>query len=535
MCGIFLFIGKENIDGKRKAILETEFQKIRHRGPDSSRIRYYNENVMIGFHRLAITDPTDSGMQPFEDERYVSVTNGEIFNYLDFKFPLTSHSDCEVILPLFKKCGGDISQMLSQLDGEFATIIYDTVTSNVWFAVDELRVRPLFIGVDDNGIYLASEQKSLTSCKNVYPVPSGCYGTITNNFYEIYRYFSCEKIPILDINISMESACSRLRNLIIENLSLKIITNQDYGFLLSGGLDSSLLAGIGAKLVSPFRIRTFTVGFDKNASDVVAARKVAKYIDSIHTELIFTFEEGLEILRDVIRFNESWDQTTCRASVPMSLAIRKIKKLYPEIRIIFSGEIVDELLMGYLEWQNAPNLEAAKIHSIKRLTDITYFDGLRADRVVSSVGMELRLPYFSKKILNFVLSLPTELLAPSHNGGIEKYLLRRAFQNQGYIPEEILWRTKNAFSDATSIIGKNSWKEFLKSYAEKEITDSRFAAREKLYFDNPPQTKEDMLYREIFDSFNYKSTTIPYKWISEWSPPGTTDSSATALPNFKEV
>jgi len=189
--------------------------------------------------------------------------------------------------------------------------------------------------------------------------------------------------------------------------------------------------------------------------------------------------------------------------------------------------------MGYLEWKSAPSLDAAKEHVVKRVRDVTYFDGLRADRTVSNYGMELRLPFFSREILDFVLSLSPELLAPSSNNSIEKYLLRKAFEGLNYIPEEVLWRVKSAFSDATSIVGQSSWKEALKSHAEREISDSRFASRKELYPDNTPQTKEDMLYRDIFTDLGYHSNCIPYKWLPEWTY-GITDSSATELPGFKE-
>jgi len=529
MCGIFFFIGNNPI--KHKAKLEKQFSKIKHRGPDASRIRYYNSNVMMGFHRLAITDPTETGMQPFEDNRYICLCNGEIYNYKQlissYSLNVKSHSDCEVILPLFLK-NKNIESLCNKLDGEFAFIIYDTLTQKILFGVDEIRARPLFLGLDKDGLYLASEQKAIKDCQVVIPIPSGCCGVIENGEYFMESYYKYD-IPILphtDPHIT-------LRELLLENVSKKLNPEREYGFLLSGGLDSSLVCGIAAKLLSPTRIHTFTVGFDKNASDIIAARKVAQHIDSIHTEFIFTYEDGIQILKDVIYANESWDQTTTRASIPMSLLCRAIKEKHPEMGVIFSGEVSDEVFMGYLEWQSSPSLEEARNHLIKRVRDVTYFDGLRADRTVSCYCMELRLPFFSREILDFVLSLSPELLAPSHNNNIEKYLLRKAFDELNYIPQEILWRTKAAFSDASSIVGLTSWKEALKNNAEKEITDSRFNCREILYPDNTPQTKEDMLYREIFQELGYHSNCIAYKWLPAWNE-GVTDSSATELPGFKE-
>ena len=537
MCGIFFFIGNKAI--KRKKELEKKFYKIKHRGPDASQIRYYNSNVMVGFHRLAIIDPTGAGMQPFENQRYACVVNGEIYNYKQliqgYSLDVETHSDCEVILPLFLK-DMNIESLCHKLDGEFAFIIYDTFTKTVFFAVDEIRARPLFLGESEEGIYLCSEQKSLKHCDKVIPIPSGCYGKIQDGESShkfVYSFTNYYNFNISSITREEDRPDLYLRKLLMENVSKKLHPEREYCFLLSGGLDSSLICGIAAKLCAPNRIHTFTVGFDKNASDVIAARKVAKHIDSIHTEFIFSYEDGVRMLRDVINANESWDQTTTRASTPMSLCCREIKKRHPEMAVVFSGELSDELFMGYLEWKRAPTLKDAKEHVVKRLRDVTYFDGLRADRTVSSYGMELRLPFFSREILDFVLSLSPELLAPSHNEGIEKYLLRKAFDELNYIPDEVLWRTKNAFSDATSIVGVTSWKEFLKSYAEKEITDSRFNESKELYPDNTPQTKEDMLYRDIFTDLGYHSNCIPYKWLPEWTY-GITDSSATVLEGFKE-
>ena len=531
MCGIFFYIGNKTI--RRKKDLEKKFYKIKHRGPDASRIRYYNSNVMVGFHRLAIIDPTDSGMQPFENKRYTCVTNGEIYNYKnlvqEYSLDVKTHSDCEVILPLFLK-DMNIESLCNKLDGEFAFIIYDTVTKTVFFAVDEIRARPLFLGESEDGIYLCSEQKSLKDCYKVIPVPSGCYGKIQDGEYSFSNYYNFMTSVITQPE---DRPDLYLRKLLMENVSRKLHPEREFCFLLSGGLDSSLICGIAAKLCVPTRIHTFTVGFDKNSSDVLAARKVAKHIDSIHTEFIFSYEEGIDILRSVIKANESWDQTTTRASTPMALCCREIKKKHPEMAVVYSGELSDELFMGYLEWKRAPTLKAAKEHVVKRIRDVTYFDGLRADRTVSSYGMELRLPFFSREILEFVLSLSPEILAPSHNDNIEKYLLRKAFDELNYIPEEVLWRTKNAMSDATSVVGKSSWKEFLKSYAEKEITDSRFSGAKILYPDNTPQTKEDMLYRDIFTDLGYHSNCIAYKWLPEWTY-GITDSSATELEGFKE-
>jgi asparagine synthase (glutamine-hydrolysing) len=350
---------------------------------------------------------------------------------------------------------------------------------------------------------------------------------------------------------NFDDAVVELRKLFIDNVQRKLNPERDFGFLLSGGLDSSLVCSVATSLLKN-RIRTFTGGFSgdfsggkDNAPDIIAARIVAKHIGSIHTEYIFTPAEGIAILPEVIRNNETWDQTSVRASVIMTLLLRAIKRDHPEMAVIYSGEVADELFMGYLEWQNAPNSKAARNHVIKRLQDITYFDGLRADRTISAVGCELRTPFFGKDLLNFVLSCPPEWFMHNFSlykkgRNVEKYMLRKAFDTfssseKPFLPDEILWRTKHAFSDATSIVGANSWKEQLKAHAEREVTDSRFSVRSIIYLgSNIPQTKEDMLYREIFETFGYEAKCIPYKWLPEWAPAELTDASATALSGFVE-
>jgi asparagine synthase (glutamine-hydrolysing) len=363
--------------------------------------------------------------------------------------------------------GGDkltmehIIHLCQQLDGEYAFIIYDTRDDKLFFSVDELRVRPLFLakGEFNNSMFvcLASEQKALIPFESRILIvePGTVYSTAPGLGLNISKHYNMMNItPNNDMNIIL--AAAKLRELIGDSMKRKLNPEREFCFLLSGGLDSSLACGIAAKLLSPVRIRTFTLGFDVNASDVVYARKVAKHINSIHRELIFTYSQGEAALSEVIRFNESWDQTTTRASTIMYLGVKEIKKLHPEMAVIFSGEMSDELFMGYMEWKLCSDPIASRNHVIKRLSQISQFDGLRADRMVSSHGCELRLIYFSREILDFTLHLNPELLMPGKNGGIEKYLLRFAFKGLDVIPEDVLWRTKHA--SLVNQVGKNTSK-----------------------------------------------------------------------------
>jgi asparagine synthase (glutamine-hydrolysing) len=565
MCGIFFYLSGGVLRGRDMKFLEECAYKIKHRGPDDTRIRYYGTNAMACFHRLQITDPTPEGMQPFEftdpktSETWICMVNGEIYNFEEltkkleettgFTYEPISHSDCEVVLHYFRMClygreinpAGAAEELMGVLDGEYAVVLYNTETKSAIAFTDELRVRPLFSGYDINtgSICITSEQKAIPEgfiIKALKPGTSyrvGARGAPTASYTPVPYW----KTP-LNETIQPSEAAEALRKLLIANTHAKMHPDRPYGFLLSGGLDSSLVCGIAARYCKENglpRIRTFTVGFSPKAPDVIAARLVAEHIDSMHEEIIVPYERGIELIPEIIRYNESWDQTTTRASTPMGIAAREIKRRHPEIAVIYSGEVADELFRGYLYNRIARSPKEIRADMTMRLQDITYFDGLRADRVISSQGMELRLPFFSKALLKFAYSLPVDFLDPSAHDGCEKWLVRKAFDGLEYIPQEILWRTKNAFSDATSVNTEagSQWKEMIKQTADLYVTDSRFAAREEIYPYQTPQTKEDMWYRDLFDSNSYEEKAIPYKWLPSWVE-GATDSSATTLKVFTE-
>ncbi len=558
MCGIFFYAKSSSIRGRKKKRVKCLNKRLIHRGPDHQRCEFYGSNVMMGFCRLAIMDTTIAGQQPFYslDQRYVCMVNGEIYNYkylqrwlnkkLETPIIWRTNSDCEVVVHLFEYLVREDSwvQALKTLcgdllDGEFALVIYDQTDEVVYFGTDELSVRPLFIQSHLGNFYIASEQKALHgSCKKTTRLGAGQFGRYFTGVDrdrqpDILTYHELEDIPemVIDDDIS-----EYLRNLLIKNVELKLRPDREMGFLLSGGLDSSLVCSIAARLLYPQKIRTFTVGFSPNSTDVLAAQKVAEHINSDHRTFIVSYTEGTDIIPRVIKYNESWDQTTTRASVPMALCVSWIKKTCPDIAVIYSGEVADELFMGYLYNRKPHTPEEGREDQIMRLKDIHLFDGLRADRVCASYSCELRLPFFGRDLLRFVMSLPIELVDPLQNGGIEKYILRKAFDiginDKQYLPKEILWRTKNAMSDATSV--QSGWKEHLKSFCEDQITDSRFEAGYKIYPYKTPQTKEDMYYRDIFDSYGYDETTIPYKWMSSWCDLNATDSSASTIDVFEE-
>jgi asparagine synthase (glutamine-hydrolysing) len=334
------------------------------------------------------------------------------------------------------------------------------------------------------------------------------------------------------LDITCEEAKTRIREIFIQNVKDKIhYGTRNDGFYLSGGLDSSLVAGVAAKLRGSRKLNTFTVGFSPEASDVIYARLVAKHIGSNHHEIIISEEDGLAHLEEIIRHLGTFDQTTVRASTPLYLATKWIKQKYPDIYIMYNGELADELQGGYLYFRNAPNPDAHREESIRRLDAVHNYDGLRCDRVCAAWSIEARFPFFSKALLDLVLSLPPQYLAPSEWKGTEKYLIREAFRGLGYIPEEVLWRTKNALSDATSV--KSSWKDKLKAEMDRRVSDEEFATRH-VYTHVTPDSKEDFYYRKIFEKYYAGlSNTIPYKWLPLWCG-DVKDSSASVLSVYNE-
>ena len=528
-------------------------------------------------------DPMSAGMQPFESKsgRYVCLANGEIYNHKELTAKLRSvtpykpqsHSDCEVIVHLFehllsmnKTDVKALSKLCQLMDGEFAFIIYDLVEQVIYCGTDELSCRPLFLACarGSTQICLASEQKVFVDLfdgqYDVKRLEAGhCYRFPVRPMHTMSvlleggrKYFDMSSIPVLDVEtITYDTAADKLVDLLRQNIIKKLNPEREYAFLLSGGLDSSCICGIAAAHLKTYgkRLRTFTCGFSADAPDVVAARLVASHIDSIHTEVIVPFAEVLKdesFIREVIWALESWCQTTVRASVPMKLVMRYIRRRHPEIAVVYSGEVADELLQGYLYNLQCPSPTDGREDAIKRLTDILYSDGLRSDRIPSSESFETRYPFFGKELLTFVLSLPCNYTDPTSpfNDKIEKKLLRHGLARSPvkYIPDTIIWRTKHAFSDATSV--KSSWKDAVKAHAAKYVTESRFARRQLLYPHGTPQTIEDMYYREIFDelftpkyspqSSEVAAKCIPFKWMPSWTDPSITDASATVLPCFKE-
>lgn len=485
MCGILCVIGK----GPRPSLT------LKHRGPDGSRSRQLHQCFME-FSRLAINDVSTLGMQPFESFKGMLVCNGEIYNHKEFS---DATNDCECLIPLIEKHGiFDASQMLL---GEFAMCYTDGWS--VQASRDPFGVRPLFYTKTDTAVALASEAKALLEFGTkieIFP-PGHVYDSITDSFQ---RYYSSNGV---------------MKRAFIEAIRTRVSnTDREIGFLLSGGLDSSLVASISKKFLKN-RIKTFSVGIEESP-DVLAARVMAKYLDSDHTEFRFDVEEGLDNLERVIWSLESYDTTTVRASVPMWLLSRYISQ-NSECKVILSGEGSDELFGGYLYFHYAPDVDAFSRENARRLRLIHQFDGLRADRCMAAHGLELRVPFLDINVVDAGMNMNQSLKLPTD--GIEKWYLRQLFLNE--LPPEILWRQKNGMSDAVGY----AWVKTVKEHAEKTISDEEFLSIKKNAQHNTPLTKEEALYRKIFwklfgDANDHLISEI---WRPKWT--NVTDPSATQL------
>lgn len=547
MCGIFMYFVKGGSPKFGK--VSEEFDKILHRGPDNTTLKKIvlsNGVLFIGFHRLAIMDPTENGDQPFESSNATAICNGEIYNHKSLRekyfanYPFKSNSDCEVILPMYHQFG--LKKMCEMLRGEYACMIYDHNSQTVLAASDFLRTRPLFIGYGNSGeIALGSEVKciqNLPGINEVIPFPPGVYWSTIDpkNFIPYYSFNTIQVNPKISYQEAVLGVRERFDCAVIRRLS----SDQPIGYFLSGGLDSSLCASIGQRFTSS-PIKTFTASFTKDGPDLLAARLVADHIKSKHYEYIFSIEEGIKAIHRTIKILESYCCTTVRASVPQLLLCEAIKRDHPEIKVMISGENADEVFCGYEYFKYAPTPEASRAESIRREEQVHMYDGLRPDRTVASVSMELRVPFTDQDLVEYVLTLnPEYTRAPTRQefaavtGGrpmrIEKALLREAYSD-GALPDKILYRSKMGFSDSCGL----GWVDHLKGYASTIIGDDLFAKRLDRYPDDPPRTKEEYWYRSIFELY-YPNRTglIKSHWMpqQEWFDQPIIDPSARVIGTF---
>ena len=500
------------------------FDETTSRGPDMQRINEYKD-AMLGFERLAIMGLTEEGMQPFELGKNAIVCNGEIYGFrkikkeLESEYTFKSDSDCEILLPLYEKYGTD---MFAMLDAEYACIIYDGEKEELIAARDPIGIRPLYYGYTEAGeIIFASEPKDLTGLADVImPFPPGHY--YANGQFKCYRDMTEVKSVVKD---DLDTVCKNIHDKLVEGISKRLDADAPLGFLLSGGLDSSLVCAVSAKLLDK-PIRTFAIGMKTDAIDLKYAKEVADYIGSEHTEVIITREDVIGSLEEVIHILGTYDITTIRASMGMYLLCKAIHE-QTDIRVLMTGEISDELF-GYKYTDFAPDAKSFQEEAAKRIRELHMYDVLRADRCISANSIEARVPFGDLDFVSYVMSIDPKMKLNTYNKG--KYLLRHAFEGD-YLPQDILMREKAAFSDAVG----HSLVDHLKAYAKEQYTDDEFEKLCEKYDHARPFTKESLLYRQIFEKYYPgQAEMIIDFWMPNrsWEGCNVNDPSARVLSNY---
>ncbi|MBC5787637.1 MULTISPECIES: asparagine synthase B [Clostridiaceae] len=521
MCSIMGYCGKS----MPVTTFQKGFDKTISRGPDDTRI-INTGNGLLGFHRLAIMGLQPEGMQPFFRDGNYLVCNGEIYGFRKWKkqleekgYQFQSESDCEILLPLYQEYG---VEMFQKLDAEFALILYDGKQRKYLAARDPIGIRPLFYGKDGDGAMLfASEAKNLVGlCNKITPFPPGYY-------YDGEQFVCYHDITKVDsfCNDDLETICKNIREKLITGIEKRLDSDAPLGFLLSGGLDSSLVCSVAAKLLQK-PIETFAIGMDTDAIDLKYAKEVADFIGSNHHEVIITKEDVINALPEVIALLGTYDITTIRASIGMYLVCKAIHE-QTDIRVLLTGEISDELF-GYKYTDFAPNPQEFQKESEKRIREIYCYDVLRADRCISVNSLEARVPFGDLDFVQYVMSIDPQKKMNTYGKG--KYLLRHAFEGD-FLPNSILMREKAAFSDAVG----HSMVDDLKAYAEEQYSDECFEKGCKKYTYATPFTKESLLYRDLFEQYYPGQVEmIPGFWMpnKKWEGCDVADPSARVLSNY---
>ena len=502
MCGIvaLLNVKKPTQSLRQKALCMS--QKIRHRGPDWSGI-YCGSTAILAHERLSIVDPESGGQPLFSpDGRQVLAVNGEIYNHQDIRRRLSNHyefrtgSDCEVILALYREKGIDF---LEDLNGIFAFVLYDEERDAFLIARDPIGVIPLYIGYDSDGtVYVASELKALEGqCERYEPfLPGHYYWSLEPGLKRYYQRDWMSYDAVKDNGASVPDPHDALEDAVRRQL----MSDVPYGVLLSGGLDSSVISAVAERFSEHRiednsqsrawwpRLHSFAVGL-KGAPDLAKARMVAEHIGTVHHEINYTVQEGLDALRDVIYFIETYDVTTVRASTPMYLLARVIRSM--GIKMVLSGEGADEVFGGYLYFHKAPDARAFHEETVRKLSKLHFYDCLRANKSLAAWGVEGRVPFLDKAFLDVAMRLnPEAKMCPGKV--IEKKIVREAFAD--LLPEAVAWRQKEQFSDGVGY----SWIDALKAMTSEAVSDEEMAHAAERFPINPPLNKEEYFYRSIF-------------------------------------
>ena len=529
MCGIVCALDlKQSSNVLRSQVLEMS-KKVRHRGPDWNGI-HCGDNVLLAHERLAIVDPA-SGNQPIysKDKSLILAANGEIYNHRELRQKLNSeysfqtNSDCEIILALYNEKGPDF---IDDLNGIFGFVLYDENNDEYLIARDHMGIIPLYMGWDKHGtFYVSSELKALEGiCNKIEIFPPGHLLHSKNR--KLKKWYERDWMKFDNVKDN-QTDLDDLQNALEKAVHRQLMSDVPYGVLLSGGLDSSITSAL-AKKYSKNRVESndlkaawypqlhsFAVGL-KGSPDLEAAKKVAEHIDSIHHEITFTVQEGLDAIKDVIYHLETYDVTTVRASTPMYLMARVIKSM--GIKMVLSGEGADEIFGGYLYFHKAPSAEEFHNETVRKLDKLYQYDCLRANKSLAAWGIEGRVPFLDKEFIDVAMRLnPKDKMISSDK--MEKWVLRKSFEK--YLPESVAWRQKEQFSDG---VGYN-WIDKLKELVNEKVSDELFEKTEEKFPINPPLNKEEFYYRSIFKSLFPSDTAA----MSVPSEPSVACSSKVAL------
>ncbi|KUI15614.1 asparagine synthase B [Mycobacterium sp. GA-1285] len=503
MCGIAAILDVRGDPRQLRERAITMARLLRHRGPDWSGV-YADEHAVLAHERLSIVD-VERGAQPLTNQPsdVVLAVNGEIYNHQTLRarfpdYPFKTMSDCEPIIPLYEVYGSDF---LNELSGIFAFVLYNRRTNDFLVARDPIGVIPLYIGRDEHGnLYVASEMKALIRyCRHIEDFPPGHY--LTRGIEKPRRYYEPRWRDFSNVT-GQPLDLAALRTGLEAAVHQQLMSDVPYGVLISGGLDSSIISAVTARFAGNRvedgdrtqawwpRLHSFCIGLE-GSPDQAAARKVAAAIGTVHHEFEFTVQEGLDALWDVIYHIETYDVTSIRASTPMYLMMRRIKAM--GIKMVLSGEGADEVFGGYLYFHKAPGSAEFHEETIRKLDLLHKYDCLRANKSTAAWGVEIRVPFLDREFLDIAMAFdPREKMVDATR--MEKYPLRKAFE--GYLPDEILWRQKEQFSDGVGYM----WIDSLKAVAEAQVSDSQMQSAQYRFPFNPPVTKEAYMYREIFES-----------------------------------
>ncbi len=510
MCGILAIIGR----AKDEQLVGELSKRMSHRGPDESDLHVTEKGHILSHERLSIID-LHSGKQPIQGTKTAyMVHNGEIYNHQELRdgvlkdHTFRTKSDSEVIVHLYEEFGYDFCNML---DGDWAFVVVDG--DDFIAGRDPMGVKPLYYGLDERGrIYFSSEMKPIADqCKTFSTFPPGHFYTQKTGFVKYYKP-EYEDYLKADHELDLEL----IRETLTEATRKRLMSDVPIGVLLSGGLDSSLTSAIASRLLaeSGQKLKSFSIGLNADAPDAVAARKVAEYLGTEHHEIHFTVEEGIKILDKLIWHLETYDVTSVRASTPMYFLSKAITDL--GVKVVLSGEGADEIFGGYLYFRNAPSAEDFQKETIERVQKLFTADLLRADKSTMAHGLETRVPFLDKAFLDIAIRIKAEEKMPKTYDGKEKYILRKAFDtpDNPYLPEEVLWRQKEQFSDG---VGYN-WIDQLIEYCSTQVTDEQLAGAAAEFPYNSPATKEAYFYRTIFNKYypQVSAAQTVRKWIPKW-------------------